>query len=60
MFDLSQENPIPARYCENDPSYQRTVPKMIQNFCIARRLVEAGARVVRSTIVVGTGMAVTA
>ena len=32
---------------ENDPTYQRDgAPKMVQNFLIARRLVEAGARVV--------------
>ena len=47
-LDLSNEDPNTlARYGENDPSYQRDgAPKMIQNFCIARRLVEAGARVV--------------
>ncbi|MBM79754.1 MAG: hypothetical protein CMJ78_04060 [Planctomycetaceae bacterium] len=47
-LDLSKEDPkVLARYGENDPRYQRDgAPKMIRNFCIARRLVEAGARVV--------------
>ena len=47
-LDLSQEDPKTlARYGENDATYQRDgAPKMVQNFCIARRLVEAGARVV--------------
>ncbi|HIA64122.1 MAG TPA: DUF1501 domain-containing protein [Planctomycetaceae bacterium] len=47
-LDLSKEDPkILERYGENDPSYQRDgAPKMIRNFCVARRLVEAGARVV--------------
>ncbi len=47
-LDLSQEDPkVLERYGENDPKYQRDgAPKMIRNFCIARRLIEAGARVV--------------
>ena len=47
-LDLSKEDPrILARYGTNDKSYQRDgAPKMVQNFCIARRLVEAGVRVI--------------
>jgi hypothetical protein len=47
-LDLSQEDPaVLARYGENDPKYQRDgAPKMVRNFLVARRLVEAGARVV--------------
>jgi hypothetical protein len=47
-LDLSQEDPaVLARYGENDPSYQRDgAPRMVRNFLLARRLVEAGARVV--------------
>lgn len=47
-LDLSQEDPrIVARYGKNDPKFQRDgAPKMVENFCIARRLVEAGARYV--------------
>lgn len=47
-LDLSQEDPrVLERYGENDPKYQRDgAPKMVRNFLIARRLVEAGARVV--------------
>lgn len=47
-LDLSQEDPaVVARYGTSDPTYQRDgAPKMVQNFLIARRLVEAGARVV--------------
>ena len=47
-LDLSQEEPaILERYGTNDPKYQRDgAPKMVRNFLIARRLVEAGARVV--------------
>lgn len=47
-LDLSQEDPhVVARYGNSDPTYQRDgAPKMVQNFLIARRLVEAGARVV--------------
>jgi len=47
-LDLSQEDPrIAERYGVNDPRYQRDgAPKMVRNFLVARRLVEAGARVV--------------
>ncbi len=47
-LDVSKENPrIAERYGVNDPRYQRDgAPKMIRNLLIARRLVEAGARVV--------------
>jgi uncharacterized protein (DUF1501 family) len=47
-LDLSTEDPaVVARYGQNDPRYQRDgAPKMVQNFLLARRLVEAGARVV--------------
>tara|TARA_B100000809_G_scaffold244016_1_gene269560 strand:- start:5159 stop:6538 length:1380 start_codon:yes stop_codon:yes gene_type:complete len=47
-LDLSNEDPETLeRYGENDTKYQRDgAPKMIRNFLVARRLVEAGARVV--------------
>ena len=47
-LDLSKEDPaVLARYGKNDPTFQRDgAPRMVQNFCVARRLVEAGARVV--------------
>ncbi len=47
-LDLSNEDPrIVERYGTNNPQYQRDgAPKMVRNFLIARRLVEAGARVV--------------
>ena len=47
-LDLSKEDPkIVEKYGENDPTYQRDgAPKMPRNFLIARRLVEAGVRVV--------------
>ncbi len=47
-LDLSSENSKTLdRYGVNDPAYQRDgAPKMIRNFLIARRLVEAGVRVV--------------
>ncbi len=47
-LDLSREDPrILERYGENDPKFQRDgAPKMVRNFLVARRLVEAGARVV--------------
>ena len=47
-LDLSKEDPkIVARYGKSDEKFQRDgAPKMIENFCIARRLVEAGARFV--------------
>jgi hypothetical protein len=47
-LDLSREDPrIVQRYGKSDEKFQRDgAPKMIENFCIARRLVEAGARYV--------------
>ena len=47
-LDLSKEDPeIVARYGKSVEAFQRDgAPKMIENFCIARRLIEAGARVV--------------
>jgi hypothetical protein len=47
-LDLSREHPrVLERYGVNDPTFQRDgAPRMIRNLCIARRLVEAGARVV--------------
>jgi hypothetical protein len=47
-LDLSKEDPrVVERYGANDITYQRDgAPRMIRNFCVARRLVEAGARVV--------------
>jgi hypothetical protein len=47
-LDLSKEDPeIVARYGVDDPQFERDgAPRMVRNFCIARRLVEAGARVV--------------
>lgn len=47
-LDLSKEDPrIVARYGVDDPAFERDgAPRMVRNFCIARRLVEAGARVV--------------
>jgi hypothetical protein len=47
-LDLSKEDPrIVERYGKSDPRFQRDgAPRMIENLCIARRLVEAGARYV--------------
>jgi hypothetical protein len=47
-MDLSKEDPrVVSRYGYDDPTFQRDgAPRMVKNFCIARRLVEAGARVV--------------
>src|SRR6185295_18375195 len=47
-IDLSKEDPKTLeRYGVDDPAYVRDgAPRMVRNFCIARRLVEAGARVV--------------
>lgn len=47
-MDLSKEDPrILDRYGKGDPDFRADgAPKMTENFCIARRLVEAGARVV--------------
>ena len=46
-LDLSKEDPaVLARYGVDDPGFERDgAPRMVRNFCIARRLVEAGARV---------------
>jgi len=47
-LDISNEHPkVAERYGVNDPKYQRDgAPKMVKNFLVARRLIEAGARVV--------------
>ena len=47
-LDLSKEDPkVVARYGKSVEKFQRDgAPKMIENFCVARRLVEAGARYV--------------
>jgi len=47
-MDLSNEDPETiARYGQDDPKFQRDgAPKIVSNFLLARRLVEAGARVV--------------
>jgi len=47
-LDLSKEKPeVLARYGTDDPVFERDgAPRMVRNFCVARRLVEAGARVV--------------
>jgi hypothetical protein len=47
-LDLSKEDPkIVARYGQSREEFHRDgAPSMIENFCIARRLVEAGARYV--------------
>jgi hypothetical protein len=47
-LDLSKEDPqVVAPYGVDDPGFERDgAPRMVRNFCIARRLVEAGARVV--------------
>jgi hypothetical protein len=47
-LDLSKERPeVVARYGVDDPAFERDgAPRMVRNFCLARRLVEAGARVV--------------
>jgi uncharacterized protein (DUF1501 family) len=47
-IDLSKEPAkILERYGVDDPAFERDgAPRMVRNFCIARRLVEAGARVV--------------
>jgi hypothetical protein len=47
-LDLSKEDPrVLAKYGVDDPAFERDgAPRMVRNFCIARRLVEAGARVV--------------
>ncbi|WP_010583826.1 DUF1501 domain-containing protein [Schlesneria paludicola] len=47
-LDLSKEDPqTVARYGKSSEEFQRDgAPPMIENFCVARRLVEAGARFV--------------
>lgn len=47
-LDLSREDPRTlARYGADDPAFNLDgAPKLVRNFCVARRLVEAGARVV--------------
>jgi hypothetical protein len=47
-IDLSKEDPkVLERYGVDDPAFERDgAPRMVRNFCVARRLVEAGARVV--------------
>jgi hypothetical protein len=47
-LDLSKEPaPVLERYGMDDPAFERDgAPRMVRNFCLARRLVEAGARVV--------------
>src|SRR5207247_106270 len=47
-LDLSKESQeVLARYGVDDPVFERDgAPRMVRNFCLARRLVEAGARVV--------------
>jgi hypothetical protein len=47
-LDLSKEDPkVAERYGVDDPAFERDgAPRMVRNFCLARRLVEAGARVV--------------
>ena len=47
-LDLSKEDPrILARYGKSNEEFQRDgAPQMVENFCVARRLVEAGARFV--------------
>jgi uncharacterized protein (DUF1501 family) len=47
-LDLSKEDPrIVERYGKSDEKFQRDgSPRMVENFCVARRLVEAGARFV--------------
>jgi hypothetical protein len=47
-LDLTKEDPkVLGKYGVDDPEFERDgAPRMVRNFCIARRLVEAGARVV--------------
>ncbi len=47
-LDLSKEDPrVLARYGKSNEEFQRDgAPPMVENFCLARRLVEAGARFV--------------
>jgi Protein of unknown function (DUF1501) len=47
-LDLNKEDPkVLERYGKDDFKFERDgAPRMVRNFCVARRLVEAGARVV--------------
>jgi hypothetical protein len=47
-IDLTKEDPkVLERYGVDDPAFERDgAPRMVRNFCAARRLVEAGARIV--------------
>jgi hypothetical protein len=47
-LDLSKEDPkIVERYGKSEENFQRDgAPRMVENLCVARRLVEAGARYV--------------
>lgn len=47
-LDLTKEDPrVVARYGQSSEAFQRDgAPPMVENFCLARRLVEAGARFV--------------
>lgn len=47
-LDLTLEDPkVLEKYGVDDPAFERDgAPRMVRNFCVARRLVEAGARVV--------------
>ena len=47
-LDLNKEpRKVLERYGVDDPAFERDgAPRMVRNFCLARRLVEAGARVV--------------
>ncbi|HZL87233.1 MAG TPA: DUF1501 domain-containing protein [Pirellulaceae bacterium] len=47
-LDLSLEDPKSLeKYGVDDPAFERDgAPRMVRNFCIARRLVEAGARAI--------------
>lgn len=47
-LDLSKEDPkVVEKYGVDDYQFERDgAPRMVRNFCIARRLIEAGARVV--------------
>src|SRR5262245_41578837 len=47
-LDIEKEDPrLRARYGQDDPAFERDgAPRMVRSFLLARRLVEAGARVV--------------
>ncbi|MFM9068162.1 MAG: DUF1501 domain-containing protein, partial [Planctomycetota bacterium] len=47
-LDLTLEDPkVLEKYGVDDPAFERDgAPRMVRNFCVARRLVEAGARVI--------------